>query len=609
MAEHYHLCQVEGGDQYCASKVVSATSVPNFNYGCPTPGPQHPNAQIVMDHVFFLSQEQWKAARETTQYDHVVVGSGFCGLAFAERILSKDPKARVLMLERGTFFLPEHFQNLPLPYSHTLGGKSETFPWTLDRNPKQRDTQLWQHGMVPFFGGRSTLWSAWCPRPTPAEMEGWPTHTIATLQNYFDSARRLLRVQNADAIDRKKTQVPGLLELTCTKRPVYNKLQEDVQGLLANGKDKLAGFGIYRTQAAPLASAASDAGLDFQKFSTPGPLLDLALKYKDRFHIAANCLVEKIITYRNPAEDSTDGDDGSVEAVALQTSRGVLPLLNANLILAIGSLPPATLINNSSFPATPKQEWGRFSSHVISSIVARVPRSSFPSAADYQSLELAACYVGGIANESFKQQFHIQLSALSDKDPQKNMAIALRYMPDVVATANQQQLQDSQDYVVFVCACLAELDHSKNRFTPNPQDSDITTNSLLHIEKTPIDEQTWTAMDEATFGMLETVLGANGDIEYWHPPNALDLGDGKFVKTERPKYYRVNGMVHESSTLFIGDEPTAPVNLDYRLRGSSNVFITGGALWPRGGSWNPTMTMVALAQNLADNLGSEECSA
>jgi choline dehydrogenase-like flavoprotein len=31
-----------------------------------------------------------------------------------------------------------------------------------------------------------------------------------------------------------------------------------------------------------------------------------------------------------------------------------------------------------------------------------------------------------------------------------------------------------------------------------------------------------------------------------------------------------------------------------------NVFVTGGGLWPTGGSWNPTMTMVALAQDLAD---------
>ena len=46
----------------------------------------------------------------------------------------------------------------------------------------------------------------------------------------------------------------------------------------------------------------------------------------------------------------------------------------------------------------------------------------------------------------------------------------------------------------------------------------------------------------------------------------------------------------------------APVDSHYLLRGSQNVYVTGGALWPQGGSWNPTLTMVALSQHLADLL-------
>ena len=46
----------------------------------------------------------------------------------------------------------------------------------------------------------------------------------------------------------------------------------------------------------------------------------------------------------------------------------------------------------------------------------------------------------------------------------------------------------------------------------------------------------------------------------------------------------------------------APVGLDYRPRGVENVYITGGSLWPTGGSWNPTAAMVALAIHLADTL-------
>lgn len=36
-----------------------------------------------------------------------------------------------MVLERGEFWLPEHFQHLPLPYKFTLGCTSETFPFTV----------------------------------------------------------------------------------------------------------------------------------------------------------------------------------------------------------------------------------------------------------------------------------------------------------------------------------------------------------------------------------------------------------------------------------------------------------------------------------------------
>lgn len=133
----------------------------------------------VMDHVFFLSRTEWKMAREEKQYDLVIVGTGFCGLATAKRALERDPHCRVLMIERGTFFLPEHFQNLPTPFVNTLGGMSETFPWTMSSKTIRGERGgfiRWQHGMVPFFGGRSTLWSAWCPEKISipmASLENW----------------------------------------------------------------------------------------------------------------------------------------------------------------------------------------------------------------------------------------------------------------------------------------------------------------------------------------------------------------------------------------------------------------------------------------------------
>lgn len=573
----------------------AAASTPNFQHGFPTPGPQSPTGQKVMDHVFFLSEEGWKRAREEEQYDLVIIGTGFCGLAVAHRALERNPKCRILMVERGPFFLPEHFQNLPLPFVNTLGGLSETFPWTLTASTArgQDGTITWQHGMVPFFGGRSTLWSAWCPRPTREEFAGWPAETIAAAEENFGRAEALLHVQSVDKVDAKRDQEQ--LRQVQRQRPVYGALQHTVQSLLESGYGLAPA--VYRTEPAPLASRASDVdGIDFQKYSTPGAILQLVVQQRELaakgqgapLHIATHCVVERIVQQEG-------------RATALQTSRGVLPLGDAKLVLAMGTLPPTTLVRNA-FPHLANKAGARFSAHFITSVVARVPREDLDPQGKFGDLELGACYVAGKGRD-WTQQFHIQLSALSDRDPARNAGTALRYMPDVVATASRAQLESSKDYVVFVCAVLGELDfrNPDTWFRGNPADPDPTTNSLLRVSENESDRETWEIMDQSTFDILEKVLSPTGrqQVQYWH--GTPEEGTWKHLRPE-VKERRVNALVHESSTLHIGKDDDAPVGLDYRLRGVENVYVTGGALWPQGGSWNPTLTMVALAMDLADRL-------
>ena len=177
-------------------------------------------------------------------------------------------------------------------------------------------------------------------------------------------------------------------------------------------------------------------------------------------------------------------------------------------------------------------------------------------------------------------------------------------MPDVVATASMAQLRTSKDYVVFVCAVLGELDseNEDNWFRANPQDPNPLTDSLLQIVENDDDADTWASMDKATFHVLEEVLspGGAGRVEYWHDTaeGAGEWSTTRVTEDER----RVSGCVHESSTLHIGSDIEAPVDLNYCVRGSENVFVTGAALWPKGGSFNPTLAMVALAMDLVDKL-------
>ncbi|WP_426300278.1 GMC oxidoreductase [Arthrobacter sp. R-11] len=545
-----------------------------------------------MDHVFFLSEGEWKTVREEEQFDHIVIGSGFCGYAFAERTLTVNPHARILIIERGPFFLPQHFQNLPLPYRETLGGLSETFPWTLAAATAGQPAGKisWQHGMVPFYGGRSIMWSAWCPRPEEDEMRGWPRAVMDAAKAHFSTAEDLLNVVPADQIDAGASA--DLVDLINNTRPVYGIMQKALQERLAAGLHGIDS--ATRSMPAPLAAASgATSGIDFAKFSTPAVLLELSDRQQllasegkgSPLRVVTDCTVKSVIQ-----------QDG--RATALDTSRGVVNVGDANLVLAMGTLPPATLVLNS-FPQVPRAGES-FSAHFITSVVARIPRQDYEFSEALGELELAAIYMAG--KSAAGMQYHVQLSVLSDRKPAENAQKSERYAPDVVATASMAQLLSSEDYLVFVCAVLGELDES------NPENHlrlsggmDTTANVTLQVLANATDDDTWDTMDEGTFQMLERVLspGGAGRVEYWHgDPNTGSWAADRPGIPER----RVPGLVHESSSLPIGEEEDAVVGVDYRLNGVENVFVSGGSLWPTGGSWNPTMTMVALAQDLAERL-------
>ena len=307
-----------------------------------------------------------------------------------------------------------------------------------------------------------------------------------------------------------------------------------------------------------------------------------------------NCVVKKI------------KHDGKGRATELETSKRDFILGDAKLVLAAGILPSTTLVLNS-FPASsfPRlcNVGKRFTAHFITSITARVPRSKILQNTVHSELELGAVYVTGLDKES-QQQFHIQMTAVSDKAPETSSHDRIRHLPDVLASPSIEQLQTSKEHVVFVCACLGELNHKndQNWFqlqVDDKSDDDITSNCQLQIVAKDTDNALWNTMDESAFQLLENTVSLHDGLEYWH-------ADSSSWKASRPtpKLCRHDGVVHEASTMWIGgdNDTTAPVGLDYRLRGINNVYITGASLWPRGGSWNPVGTIVSMAMHLADRL-------
>ena len=216
-------------------------------HGYPVAGPQQsPTSAIAMKNVFFVDDDQWHALSASGEFDFIVVGSSFCGFSFVQRMLKNNPFAKILILERGDYFLPQHFQNLPLPFRNTLGGVSETFPWSI--TPKMHNGQYikWQHGQVPYLGGKSIMWSGWCPEPSNAEMPGWPKEIMDTIHNYFEDATKLLNVISAKEIYKKENCSPFT-----TNQPVYGVLQNEIEKSLKENQAKLTT--VNRIMPAPLA--------------------------------------------------------------------------------------------------------------------------------------------------------------------------------------------------------------------------------------------------------------------------------------------------------------------------------------------------------------------
>jgi len=84
--------------------------------------------------------------------------------------------------------------------------------------------------------------------------------------------------------------------------------------------------------------------------------------------------------------------------------------------------------------------------------------------------------------------------------------------------------------------------------------------------------------------------------------NLKSLGAVVLESLDRKHYLNKVGTHHLVGMLGMGEGRRAVVNPDFRLKGTDNVFVVGGAVFPRCGSRNPTLTITALALMLGEQL-------
>ena len=325
------------------------------------------------------------------------------------------------------------------------------------------------------------------------------------------------------------------------------------------------------------------------KFSTVQSFLSIK-----NVTIICNCTIEKIL------------HNGKI-ATHLQTSKAeLLPLRESKLVLAMSTLPNTTLVLNSFDPNQFPQlanVGNRFTAHFVSSMVSRVPRRNLLKTNEADDIELGALYITGMEKQA---QYHIQLSAIAYSQTAKADDIYHVLKKFSANSIPEDCIDTANDFLVVSCSTLGELDYknSNNRFYLVHNHNSLLDNGELNVILNDQDKQLWNRMDHVTNEILQRLSSPSGnvnDLEYWYEQEQT-------WRKEAPssKYVRKQLLVHDASTMWIGDNSdlAAPVGLDYCLRGVNNVFITGGALWPTGGSWNPVLTITAMSMHLADILSS-----
>ncbi|KAF3941708.1 hypothetical protein ABW19_dt0203875 [Dactylella cylindrospora] len=273
------------------------------------------------------------------------------------------------------------------------------------------------------------------------------------------------------------------------------------------------------------------------------------------------------------------------------------------------AIPNATLLLNSFKECrAPTGNVGkRITGHFLTHVAARYPLDLFADKSPSSgNLQIAAVYLHGVGDTG--KQYHIQITALNSPNPDDDAEDAARECPDYAAAATYDQLKDSEEYVVFVCATLGELEeNNQESFIKLNDNKDPACNINLQFTLTNNDRRLWDCMDQATYDAIETMCASTGlsgsadprdFIEYW------DANSNSWIK-EKPAVdtIRIPGIVHEAATAFVGPENRGG-SLDelYRPHGIDNVHVTGAALFPTSGSWNPTLTMCGFAQDLARKL-------
>ncbi len=575
--------------------------------------------QEALESTLQTGRADGKLRPDARPFDILIAGGGTFGAALAQHLFHNDilRKHRILLLEAGSYVLPEHVQNLPFL---AFAGMNPPAPSSIAElraeghfgadTPRNQVWGLPWHSALQFpglaycLGGRSLFWGGWSPQPLPSETptsgpgrNHWPANVVADLNNrYFHEAGEQTGVTQRNdfirgdlhAMLRKllfngisKEKIPGAVALSQLKFHLQD--QDSEKADVKADELKLE---------APLAVQSSQprAGFfPFDKFSSM-PLLIQASRQAQaeannddvnkRLMVVTNCHVKRLLT------------TGS-RVTAVETSQGTIPLpANGAVIVALGTIESARLAKVSFEGWANSGLIGKnLMAHLRSNLDIRIPRSALPQALP-EELQTSALFVRGkhTHGDGTVGHFHLQITAAAlSAGGADSEAELFKKVPDMDGLEAFKAADDQS--VVITIRGIGEMEaQNPNSFvklddSPTEVDEYGIRRAFVSIQPTAKDLELWKAMDKAADEVAKVL--ANGQ-----------------TYTLLSKRRDGLGATHEEAgTLWMGESPALSVTDSFgRFHSVENAYVAGPALFPTIGSPNPVLTGLALARRLADRL-------
>lgn len=575
---------------------------------------------------FVCNTFQEAQATDFTRFNVVVIGGGSFGGLVAEQIFGRDSapnrrRHRILVLEAGPLFLPEHIQNIPPmrlrgPNARTLeeirNEWRQTFgdpvPAFIDRGrlPSEQGLQIWGlawharagqnatdpkdkrfPGLAYCVAGRSLFWGGWAPILINTELAAWPPNVVADLNaRHFDDAARQLG-----------SDVPNDF--------IFGPLHDALRARLIGGIGGIAGALPVAGPAdveAPLAvqSTPPRSGFfPFNKFSALPLILGAARDAQDeagndwnkRLMIIPRCHALRLHLDRNERINR------------IETNQGDIPVLPDSIVILASGTIESTRLALVSFPNRNGLIGKNLVGHLRSNTTIRFPRAAL-GAAMPDDLQASALFLKG---RTANGHFHLQITACGVVgDVRDSEAEMFKVIPDIDQAALMASALQTvpDDFIVVTLRGIGEMEPNRtlNAHSFVERDPELDEYGIprarVTFGLTQRDMNLWTEMDTAAEQTAQALAGPGvADLRY------LNEASGMWQVAPWTRRDGLGTTHHEGGTLWMGDNAaTSVTDSSGRFHEVRNAYVVGPALFPAVGSPNPMLGGTALLRRTAELL-------